>query len=322
MRRLRQASTGDEASRQDKTETEAIRAQERHINMAVFEALMSIDQTTDRSIVAAAPAWEQAMRCLRLTGWAAALALAACTSDAPPPARSTASAPPPPISSAATTSPPGHSATTTASSSPSPQPDLELPSGTPVLVDGPAEMAAIEAGVLTPLVPAGSIPTGSTVLAAPDGPIDQIAVAWRGGDTPPGRAGLIVWQRGDAAWHAVYAFTDPKRDGVFGVRLDQADATHDGLPDLLTFEDVGGSGACGTYRVVASVVGDATEIFRRDVCDTQIQIAGGHLRIREAVFSPSDPHCCPSAFRTTILRWKGNRWERVSSEVSPVPGSS
>jgi hypothetical protein len=193
----------------------------------------------------------------------------------------------------------------------------------PTVVDDPADVAAISAGDLTPLIPAGATPATSAVLARPEAPIDQVAVAWRAGDALAGRTGLIVWQQadGDPAWRAVYAFTDPKSRGVFGVRMDEADLTGDGIADLLTFEDVGGSGACGTYRVVASTDGDATEILRRSVCDTEIQFAGGDLRVREAVFEPDDPHCCPSAFRTTVLRWNGSDWEQISSEVSPTPGT-
>lgn len=227
-----------------------------------------------------------------------ALALAACSSDEP------ATAP-------------------TGPTVPSPQPDVRLPNGMPAVVDESQDLVAISAGDLTPLVPAGATPAASAVLARPDTPIDQIAVSWRSGGSLTGSAGLIVWQHSgdDPAWRAVYAFTDPKGTGVFGVRMDQADVTGDGIADLLTFEDVGGSGACGTYRIVAPTDGDARQILRRNVCDTEIQFAGGGLRVREAVFEPDDPHCCPSAFRTTVLRWNGSDWEQISSEVSPAPGT-
>ncbi len=147
---------------------------------------------------------------------------------------------------------------------------------------------------------------------------DQIAVTWFDQDPPEGTTGLIVWQRFEdpPTWRAVYAFTDPPRKGVFGIRLDPGDVTGDRIPDLLTFEDVGGSGACGTYRVVATSVGDASEIFRREACDTQIAISAGDLRIREAVFHADDPHCCPSAFRESVLRWNGTSWDEISSEVT------
>jgi hypothetical protein len=108
---------------------------------------------------------------------------------------------------------------------------------------------------------------------------------------------------------------------VFGIRVDTGDVTRDRIPDLVSFEDVGGSGACGTYRVITSELGDATEIFRRDTCDTEIAISRGDLRVREAVYGPDDPHCCPGAFRTTVVRWNGTSWEEISSEVVPTDPS-
>src|SRR5262245_39343811 len=225
-----------------------------------------------------------------------------------------------------TSSPPAETTApeTTASGSPIPttQPGVQLPSGMADVVDDPADLTRISAGDLSPLVPPGSSVGRSAVLATPGDPIDRVAVGWTTGALA-GRTGLIVWQRaeGEPAWRAVYAFTDPKGRGVFGVGIDQGELTGDAIPDLLTFEDVGGSGACGTYRVITSTAADATEILRRSVCDTQVQIAGGDLRVREAVFEPDDPHCCPSAFRTTVLRWNGNDWRTVSEEVSPVPNA-
>ena len=252
-------------------------------------------------------------------------AFAACSGDEPPAAPSGTSAPSASPPSPRTKAPSGSTGPTTgptASPSLSPQPDVRLPGGMSAVVDDPADIAAISDGNLTPLIPAGATLAKSAMLTTPDAPVDQIAVTWRAGE-PPGRTGLIVWQHapGEPAWRAVYAFTDLPARGVFGIRMDQGDLTGDGIADLLTFEDVGGSGACGTYRVVSSTDGDATEIFRRSVCDTEIQIAGGDLRIREAVFEPDDPHCCPSAFRTTVLRWSGSDWEEISSEVSAGPGT-
>jgi hypothetical protein len=216
--------------------------------------------------------------------------------------------------------------TETSTPSPSPSPvvdaDVRLPEGMPAIVDDPAELASIDAGELTSLVPAG------TSIASQVGPAlgvasqpaanDPIAVTWFDQDPPEGTNGLIVWLRFEdpPAWRAVYAFTDPPRKGVFGIRLDPGDVTGDRIPDLLTFEDVGGSGACGTYRVVATSEGDASEIFRREACDTQIAISAGDLRIREAVFHADDPHCCPSAFRESVLRWNGTSWDEISSEVT------
>jgi hypothetical protein len=257
--------------------------------------------------------------------FALALAVAACSSGepAPGPTGSTAPSAPSPSPTAAPSATTGPATGPSGAPTPLPQPDVRLPDGMSTIVDDPADVTAISAGDLTPLVPPGSTPATSANLARPQAPIDQIAVTWRAGEPPAGRTGLIVWQRapGDPAWRAVYAFTDPPGRGVFGVRMDQGDLTGDGIADLLSFEDQGGSGACGTFRVVASTDGDATEILRRSVCDSEIQIAGGDLRMREAVFEPDDPHCCPSAFRTTVLRWTGSDWEEVSSEVSAAPGT-
>jgi hypothetical protein len=216
---------------------------------------------------------------------------------------------------------------TTPSPSPSPppavDPDVRLPEGMPAIVDDPAELASIDAGDLTSLVPAGaSITSQAQTIGAfvGSGPVpnDEIVLAWLDEGPPERSTGLIVWQRfEDESWHAVYAFTDPPSKGVFGIRLDFGDVTRDAFADVLSLEDVGGSGACGTYRVIASGVDDASEIFRRDTCDTQIAIAGRDLRVREAIFRAQDPHCCPSAFRESTLRWSGASWDEVSSRVVP-----
>jgi hypothetical protein len=185
----------------------------------------------------------------------------------------------------------------------------------PAIVDDPDDLALIASRDLTPLVPSGASYASRSALRDP---IEQIVLTWFDGSLLRRRNGLIVWQRSeDESWHAAYAFTDPVRLGVFGIRVDAGELTGDAIPDVLSFEDVGGSGACGTYRVIATAAGDASEIFRRDVCDTQIAISGGDLRIREAVFHAGDPHCCPSAFRESTLRWSGTSWDEVSSEVVP-----
>ena len=67
----------------------------------------------------------------------------------------------------------------------------------------------------------------------------------------------------------------PAAHGVLGISMEPGDLTGDGIVDLLTNEHTGGSGACGRWRVIASEPGVATEIFRRDTCDTDIAIAAG-----------------------------------------------
>lgn len=251
------------------------------------------------------------------------LAGAGCSGsdNATPPSPTGATAPTTTVTTPAVTA-------TTETPTPSPSPvvdaDVRLPVGMPAIVDDPTELANIQAGGFTSLVPAGASiasQVGPTlVLGSQPEANDQIAFTWFDQDPPEGTTGLIVWQRFEdpPAWRAVFAFTDPPRKGVFGIRLDPGDVTGDRIPDLLTFEDVGGSGACGTYRVIATSVGDASEIFRREACDTQIAISSGDLRIREAVFRPNDPHCCPSAFREAVLHWNGASWDEIASEVVPT----
>jgi hypothetical protein len=178
----------------------------------------------------------------------------------------------------------------------------------------------VTVGDLTPLAPTGAEITFTALQTTPQDPIDQIALAWRrGADAFASTHGLVVWQRFEGPeWRALYAFTDRPRRGVLGITMDPGDLTGDGIVDLLSNEHTGGTGACGTWRVVASELGSATEIFRRDTCDTEIVIAAGELRIREAVYETGDPHCCPSAFRITTLRWNGEEWVETGSETQPV----
>lgn len=248
------------------------------------------------------------------------LLLASCVSAGEPPPGSTAtgssasgsvSGNPPPIG------------TPTQSPTPSPvrQPDLQLPADAPTTLDDPADVAGIEAGDHAPILPPGAEETSVISHVEPDGPIDQITLAWRRGLDPfASEVGLVVWQRFEQSptWRAVYAFTERPKAGVLGVRLSSADLTGDGVDDLLTEEQRGGSGACATWRVIASAAGSAAEIFLRDGCDTEISAINGTLEIREAVYEPGDPHCCPSAYRTTVLAWDGQAWQQLSSELKPV----
>lgn len=252
------------------------------------------------------------------------LALTACVDDDEAPIGSTAIPPSASGSGSDTRTPPSSGPPgETTSPSPLPEPDLQLPADAPTSVDDQADVALIEAGDHSVLIPPGAEGTIAYRQARPADPIDQIAVAWRRGSDPfATEVGLVVWQRfeddPEAGWRAVYAFTNRPSAGVLGIRVVPADLTADGIGDLLTEEQRGGSGACATWRVIASGDGGATEIFRRDACDTEITSVDGSLEIRAAVYEPGDPHCCPSAYRTTVLVWDGRAWAKVSSEVEPA----
>jgi hypothetical protein len=201
--------------------------------------------------------------------------------------------------------------TPTPSPSPPPAPALQLPSDAPTTFADPLEPDAVPPEALIP--PEASV-TSTWTLVPPDDPIALIGVAWsRGADPFAAEHGFVVWERFEQTppWRAVYGFTDTPKKDVVGVRFNVDDLTADGIPDALTFEDTGGSGACGTWRVISPSDGAATEIFRQQTCDTQIINSAGTLKIRQAVFAPDDAHCCPSSFHITILRWNGQAFVTI-----------
>jgi hypothetical protein len=243
--------------------------------------------------------------------------VAACEGNGenPPTTTPSTSAPPSP------TVTPLPSVTSSPTSSPSspPAPHLRLPGDAPTEIADPASLAAVAAGDLTPLAPPGATVTSTWVLTMPGDPIEQVALAWQRGETDPFAIehGFVVWQPAGtgSVWRAVYAFTDRPAKQVLGVSFETGDVTGDGIDDALTFEQTGGSGACGTWRVIASSSGAAAEVFRERTCDTEIRIAGGALERQEAVFETGDAHCCPSAYRFATLGWDGETFVETSSEI-------
>ena len=98
-----------------------------------------------------------------------------------------------------------------------------------------------------------------------------------------------------------------------------ADVTGDGSPEALVNEVTGGSGSCGTWRVLDLASG--AEIWRRSMCDARVAPSAHPLglEITEAVYAPGDAHCCPSALRTTVLTYAGDgRWTVASKTVTPT----
>lgn len=248
-----------------------------------------------------------------------ALALVACEKDEDPTPSPSVSPPSPTVSPTPSPTPsPSAEPTVSPTPSPTPTPSLQLPKDAPTELEEPLEPEEIDAAGHAPLLPPGATPTSVEDSDAPE----QIAVAWFRGDDPFAREnGLVVWQRfaSGAPWRAVYGFTDRPSKGVLVVRLEAGDLTGDGLEDLLSREELGGTGACATWRVIVSGTGSATEVYRLDACDTTLEIADGALSMREAVYEPDDPHCCPSAFRYVTLEWDGETFVRTSSELVENP---
>lgn len=171
------------------------------------------------------------------------------------------------------------------------------------------------------LVPPDTEVTGAWYGVTHEG--ESIAVAWQvPGDDPFRLAhGLAIWRRfddGGAPWRPVAATMYSRRQGVLGISALVADVTADAGDDLLVRADTGGSGGCAMYA--AWDLADATEVFTRDLCDAQVDPSADPvgLTLVEAVYETGDAHCCPSAFRTTVLVYEGGAWEVASEETTDV----
>jgi hypothetical protein len=249
---------------------------------------------------------------------ALALALAACggrpVTEPSSPATPTKSTPAPtesPTTATPTTTP------ETSPVSPTRAADVQVPPGAPTTFEGDVAAAAVPIASLAP--PKATI---SSWWTAPSGSrVDALMFGWSTGSDPLRRdTGFEVWMRSPGApvWRAAYAFFDRPSSGVLGLRFENGDLTGDAIPDALTFEDIGGSGACGTWRVVRLDASGASELFSKQTCDTDVRIVDGDLQMRESVYAPGDAHCCPSAYRTTTLRWDGQGWEIVRRRTTPA----
>jgi hypothetical protein len=190
---------------------------------------------------------------------------------------------------------------------------VDLPAGTPVSYGQNIEAADLPAEALVPM---GTTPTDVWPAIAPDGTQFALVAFAEPSDDPFRQArGLIVWRRFSDAppWRSVYGLSDPAEAGVLGIHTLIGDVTGDGSPDAITFEDTGGSGACGTWRVLdlASNAG----VFKRKTCDTTIDLSPDPvgLVVREAVFQEGDAHCCPSATRISVLTFDQTSGWTVSS---------
>lgn len=202
------------------------------------------------------------------------------------------------------------------SSPPSVEP-VGVPAGTPA-----SYRQNVDAGDLPAeaLVPAGTTPTDSWPAIAPDG--TQFAlVAFAAPSNDPFRQarGIVVWRRFPESppWRSVYGLSDPAEAGVLDIHTLIGDATADGSPDALTFEDIGGSGTCGTWRVLDLAAN--AQVYESQTCDATYDVSSdpAGLVLRAAVYRPGDAHCCPSATRTTVFVYGGDgRWTVASRVVA------
>ena len=240
--------------------------------------------------------------------WALAFVLAAACSGEP------VSTPSPPTSTS--------SASVSLSESPSPSPGVEpvnVPSGTPASFDEDVDSSDVPPEALIP--PGTSV---TDVWYAETSAGSTILVAFVDPGTDPFRLehGLVVWRRfpGEPEpWRPVFGLLDPPERGVVELHAIIGDATGDGSPDALTFESTGGSGVCGTWRLIDLAANVA--VFTRKTCDTTIDLSTDPpgLVVREAVFAEGDAHCCPSSSTTSVLTFdEATGWTVDSTTEEPT----
>ncbi|MEA2550379.1 MAG: hypothetical protein QOE25_148 [Actinomycetota bacterium] len=141
------------------------------------------------------------------------------------------------------------------------------------------------------------------------------------GDPLAAPHGLVIWRRTPGAtppWVPVFGLSTAVGAGVVQMETQLGEATGDGSDDALIFEGTGGSGACGTSLVIDLAAN--AQVFKKTACDTVVGFSPKPvgLQIQQAVYAPSDSHCCPSAFQTTILTYSGNRFVIASRTTSPT----
>jgi hypothetical protein len=195
-----------------------------------------------------------------------------------------------------------------------------LPDGLPPSFEDDVAAANVPTAALVPL---GATVSGAWTTMTSAG--EAIVVAWEFPGKDPIRLdrGIALWRRSDdggAPWRPVWglAFPAERDQPVLGLNAQIDDITGDGSPDALVAASIGGSGDCGSTLVLDLAAG--APVYHSRGCDRVIEPSGDPvgLRVREAVYAPGDPHCCPSSFRESVLVYEGGAWRTAMSSVSPV----
>jgi hypothetical protein len=226
--------------------------------------------------------------------------------------------------------PPRPATTTSPASTPSSPPStpsttatpVNLPAGVPSSYPKDAEPGDVP---LIDLIPEASRLSGSWFPPTAGGRPDMILVAYSTGNDPFRQThGLVEWVRFTARpfWRATYAIAYPPSAGVLGISVQLGNAKGDGSPDALVFASTGGSGNCGLWSVIDLAA--SSEVLDRTLCDATITFSTDPvgLNLAQAIFAPTDPHCCPSSTRFSVLTWSGatGTWAIASQKtVSATP---
>ena len=192
-------------------------------------------------------------------------------------------------------------------SSATPTPPTDLPVGIPTSYDDDVPGSDVPSEAL---IPAGSQLSNRWMAETDAGEVIVVAYFLPGGDPFVQARGFVEWRRSEGAvppWTPVFGLDRAKRDGVLGFDGVVGDVTGDGSHDLVLQEATGGSGACGTWRIIDLAA--AVQRWTKMLCDARVDLSVDPvgLSITEAVYAPDDPHCCPSDFRTTVLVYRDGR---------------
>jgi hypothetical protein len=209
---------------------------------------------------------------------------------------------------------------TTASATTTPTPSARVPADVPASFDEDVGWENVPAAALIPLKAHVTGSAGTSTAAG-----DAMVVSWEmpGGDAFRRDRGVVAWRRfadGGPPWRPVWglAFPAGAQEPVLGIDTALADVTGDGSPDALVTASIGGSGACATVSAVDLVAG--APVYRSRGCDRVVEPSSDPvgLHVREAVYAPGDPHCCPSGFRDSVLVYTNGAWQTATSSVSPA----
>jgi hypothetical protein len=188
----------------------------------------------------------------------------------------------------------------------------------------PASSSDIESGCVAGeipvayLVPQGAYPRDVWVVPAGGGVPRQVVVEW---GKKPDKQGIGIWQCGPptrlpAVWHRLYSRLWPTG---FYLEVHTGDVTLDGHPEVLLELSVG-TGIHGPRVLLDTSRGRARPIFHRTTHDTTFEIWSHALVVQAGVYTWHDSHCCPTFYRRTIWRWKGNRLRPVTSGLYAQTG--
>jgi hypothetical protein len=188
---------------------------------------------------------------------------------------------------------------------------------------------------LLDLIPADAVVDRAWFVRASADIPPQIAVSWEqialvGSSSL--RRGLVIWQRVGRrpTWRRVYSRVVPVY-GVNRLAVQKGDVTGDRHPDLLLFEDTGGSAGCGVYRLLATVRGRITQLFVRRACldnaavalhDDALVLYDGIVRDPKTLWQI---HCCWTVWQRTVQRWRGGTLvsvERTRGGPPPLWGAA